>query len=113
MAITLKIETKHLVEKNKKINKLLNRDWTKILSKYKDLILKRASKVHKYKNRTGALSDSNTGKVTVKSKRLTVKNNKFYAIYVEGNTNNKWLNNAVNYYKRDMKRDLQDITKKY
>lgn len=80
--ITVKMNTKQYGIKTKKINRLFNREWTKLLFKYGDLITSRASKVHLYQNRTGRLSKGNKYKVTVKAKRLTVRNLTKYAVYV-------------------------------
>ena len=109
------MNTKQYVAKSKKVNRLFNRGWTKLLFKYGDLITQRAAKVHLYKNRTGDLSKSNRYKVTVKAKRLRITNSMFYAQYVRRWERRKkgsdWINNAIAYYRKRFIKDLDKLGK--
>lgn len=113
--IKIVMNTKQYEKRSKKINKAFNRGWTKQLFRYGDLITSRMSRVHLYQNRTGDLSRSNKYKVTVKAKRLTFKNNMFYAKYVRRWENRKrgsntWAN-AVAFYRKRFIKDLDDLGK--
>lgn len=113
--ISVKMNTKQYDIKSKKVNRVFKREWTKLLFRYGDLIVKRASLVHLYQNRTGLLSKSNKYKVTVKAKRLTIRNNTKYAKYVRnwerGKKGSDWINNAIAYYRKRFIKDLKDIGK--
>lgn len=113
----MKVNTKQYEAKNARLKKGFNREWIKLLYKYGDLITKRMSLIHLYMNRTGKLSKSNKYKVTVKSKRLTFRNNTFYAVYVRRWERRKrggsdaW-GNAIAYYRPHFKKDLENIPKR-
>jgi len=114
--LNIVMNTKQYEVKSKKIDKAFKRGWTKQLFRYGDLITKRMSARHLYRNRTGDLSKSNRYKVTVKAKRLRFKNDMFYAKYVRrwerGKTGSDAWSNAIAYYRKRFKKDLQDLGKK-
>lgn len=111
----LKVDSRGFEKHNKALKKLIPKHWKTVFNKYGKLITERASKVHKYKNRTGNLSKSNKWRVTANGGRLTVRNTMYYAKYVNSWEKYKkspkgkgkgWLQNAINYYKRAMADEL-------
>ena len=90
----------------KGLRKDIDRENLEKFSRLKDLIVRRSKKVHKYKNRTRTLTNSIKGRF-YKSR----KNNErlsFYTVYYGGSvarrTNNYWIKNASDFYKRNTKK---------
>lgn len=73
----------------------------------------RSKRVHSYKNRTGFLTKSTDSKYfeSKNGQSISVFNSAKYASYVESNTNNKWIQSAMRYYKRSFEKDLDKVPK--
>lgn len=121
----LKVDIREFNKKNKKLDRDFKKSWRKVFIENGKLIVQRASLVHKYTRRTNpnGLTDSNQYRVTTNGDRLSISNNVMnkkgtkYAKYVDRWEKSKggrgWLTNAINYYKRRMKVDFENITKTF
>lgn len=113
MSLLYTVSTSKFERKNAYNKKQYTFAKSRILNKNKGRMVRRAKMFHRYRNRTGRLTRGTRGRVDLKKSLVVLYNSVFYAMYVQGYTNNKFLLNAINYYRKDLKKEIQNIPKRF
>lgn len=109
----LVLDKKQLSKTSIRTLKLFSAQWERNLKDFNDDVVDDATVEHEYRNRSGLLSSSNKSIFTTKKDEQvsSIFNTAPYSIFVEHNTNDKWIAKAMTKNRRSLERDLEQVPK--